>query len=106
MRVTIAVLVFIALMGRNSYAIAVDIPLPQWRGYEISAVATPWGPIYFGESMYDPQIRQHEWCHIQRMKKIGTVKFLYRYSTDRAWACQEERICGWTGVHPMCRVDP
>lgn len=89
------------LSSCSNYRIA-DEWVPIWKGYQISAIATPWQPVYFGGSWRDPAIRAHEWCHIRRMREIGSAKFMYKYFTDAEWACSEERLCQWEGLHPMC----
>ena len=106
MRLTAAILALMAMaiVGCNSYGGATDEGLPVWQGHEIAAIATPLGPVYFGHSMSDSSIREHEWCHIQRMEQIGTLNFMVRYFNDPEWACREERLCGWDGPHPRCIV--
>jgi hypothetical protein len=99
-----AILALLVLVGCTAYGGTTTAGYPMWKGDPVSAIATPWGPLYFGDAMNDPRIRRHEGCHIQRMQQMGALNFMLRYVTDAVWACREERICGWHGPHPNCQA--
>jgi len=76
--------------------------MPLIRNMQVSAIATPWGVLYFGGSETNARIVAHEACHIERMRKLGAIRYYWDYVTSTEWACQEERRCGWRGPHPAC----
>ena len=76
---------------------------PVIRGVAVTAIATPLGAIYFGDSEKHISVVQHEECHLRKMRKMGAIDYYTRYVTSSEWACNEERRCGWLGPHPACR---
>jgi hypothetical protein len=79
-----------------------DEGYPIHAGYEIHGVAAPWGPVYFGDEPASAFIVAHEMCHLERIRDYGMTAFYIRYFADKAFACQEERECGFFGPHPAC----
>ncbi len=103
MRVLVVGVALVALGCASGYRVDEE-GRPIVAGTQIDAVATPLGPIYFGPAMGDARTVAHEMCHVRRARKMGWGRYYYRYLSDPAWACSEERVCGWYGRHPVCEV--
>lgn len=72
---------------------------------KIREVIWPWFPVFWfgnilGITLYpliiykhppQPWLRNHEWIHVDQVRRVGWLLFYWRYITSRRWRRQYER---------------